>query len=91
MLDLLIWIATQRKEPKLKTLKGGKTRLYQIVHTTNCVFLIVELEITQAKMGLETYFFNDQQNALHNMLCQTKFSLFQFKVLFAMSRHRYPE
>ena len=38
------------------TSKGSKTRLYQIVHTTDSVFLIVELAITRSKMGLETYF-----------------------------------
>ena len=32
-------------------------RLYQIVHTTESLFLIVELAITRSKMGLETYFF----------------------------------
>ena len=39
---------------KSETSKGSKTRLYQIVHTTDNVFLIVELAITRSKMGLET-------------------------------------
>ena len=35
----------------------GTLSLYQIVHTTESMFLIVELSITVSKMGLETYFF----------------------------------
>ena len=37
-----------------ETSKGSKTRLCQIVHTAESVFLIVELAITRSKMGLET-------------------------------------
>ena len=60
---------------KSETSMDSKTRLYQIIHTIDNVFLIVELAITRSKMGLETSFFlNDQQNALNNMLCQTQFS-----------------
>ena len=40
-----IWIATQRKGSKSETWNGSKTRLYQIVHTTESLFLIVELAI----------------------------------------------
>ena len=58
-------------------------RLYQIVQTTESLFLKVELAITLSKMGLETYFFNknDQQNALNNILCQTQFSSFRLRSL----------
>ena len=45
------------RDLKSETSKDSKTRLYQIVHTTDSVFLIVELAITRSKMGLETYFF----------------------------------
>ena len=41
---------------KSETSKGGETRLYQIVHTTEILFLIVELAITRSKIGLETFF-----------------------------------
>ena len=73
-----------------ETSKGSKTRLYQIVHNTDSVFLIVELAITRSKMGLETslFFFDDQQNALNNMLCQTPFIFFRLKVPFATPRHK---
>ena len=72
---------------KSETSKGSKTRLYRIVHTTVSVFLIVELAITQSKMGSKTYFFNHQQNALNNILCQSQFSFFGLKVPFATPRH----
>ena len=45
------------RDLKSETSTGSKTRPYQIVHTTDSVFLIVELTITRSKMGLETYFF----------------------------------
>ena len=38
------------RDLKSKTSKGSKTRLYQIVHTTDSSFLIVELVITRSKM-----------------------------------------
>ena len=54
------------RDLKSKTSKDSKTRLYQIVHTTDSVFLIVELATTWSKTGLETYFFlNDQQNCAY--------------------------
>ena len=42
-----------KRDLRSETSKGSKTRLYQIVHTTDSVFLIVELAITRSKMGLE--------------------------------------
>ena len=45
------------RDLKSETSKGSKTRFYQIVHTTESVFLIVELAVTRSKIGLETYFF----------------------------------
>ena len=75
---------------KSETCKGSKTLLYQIVHTTESLFLIVELAMTLSKVGLETYFFiNDQQNALNNVLCQTQFLFFRLNVPFATPRHMY--
>ena len=59
-----------KRDLKSETSKGCKTCLYQIVHNTDSVFLIVELAITRSKMGLETCLFqNNQQSALNNMLC----------------------
>ena len=52
-----ICVATQRKGSKSETWNGSKTRLYQIVHNTENMFLIVSLAITRSKMGLEIYFF----------------------------------
>ena len=54
MYNVSIWIATQLRDFKPETSKGSKTRLYQMVHTTDSVFLIVELAIIRSKMGLET-------------------------------------
>ena len=45
-----------KRDLKSETSKGSKTRLYQIVHTTDSVFLIVELAITRSEMGLEIQF-----------------------------------
>ena len=43
-----------KRDLKSEKQNGSKTYLYQIVHTTEGVFLIVELAITRSKMGLET-------------------------------------
>ena len=48
----------QRKDLKSDTLKGSKTRHYQIVHTTDSVFLIVELAYTSVKNGTRDLFFS---------------------------------
>ena len=48
------------RDLKSETSKGSKTRLYQIVNTTDSVFqlfLIVELAIIRSKMRLKTYLF----------------------------------
>ena len=45
------------RDLKSETSKGSERRLYQIEHTTDSVFVIVELAITQSKMGLDTEFF----------------------------------
>ena len=42
------------RDLKSDTSKGSNNRIYQIVHITDIVFLIVELAITRSKMGLET-------------------------------------
>ena len=42
------------RDLKSETSKCSKTSLYQIVHTPESVFLIVELAITRSQMGLET-------------------------------------
>ena len=42
------------RDLKSETWKDSKTRLYQIVHTTESEFLIVGLAITRLKMELET-------------------------------------
>ena len=45
------------RDLKSETWKDSKTRLYQIVHTTEDVFLKVKLAITRSKIRLETFFF----------------------------------
>ena len=67
-----------KRDIKSETRNGSKTRLYQIVHTTESLFLIVELGITLSKNGTrDIYFFlNYQQNAFSNILCQTQYSFF---------------
>ena len=59
-----------------ETSKGSKTRLYQIVHTTDSVFLIVELAITRSKMGLETSLFLLMTSRMPLITCYAKLYLY---------------
>ena len=45
-----ICVAAWQMGPLVKTGNGSKTRLYQIIHTTESLFLIVQLAITRSKM-----------------------------------------